>query len=138
MRLHRDAKMDLLRSIPLFADCKADELAEVAAIADEIDLPAGKQVATEHAEGREFVVVIDGHAKVDRGGEVVARIGAGEWFGEVALVTGQPRNASVVATTPLHALIIEGHRFTQLLDHVPSIREKVQRMLSEHQPHTDA
>ncbi|MGN6721159.1 MAG: cyclic nucleotide-binding domain-containing protein [Marmoricola sp.] len=138
MRLHRDAKVELLRSIPLFADCKASEIAEVAAVADEIDLPAGDQVVTEHAEGREFVVVIDGSASVTRGGEVVDTIGPGEWFGEVSLVTGQPRNASVIATTSLHALVIEGHRFTHLLKHSPSIREKVERALSGHQPQADA
>ena len=133
MRLERDVKVRLLRSIPLFADCKADEIAEVAAIADEIDLPAGKTVVTEDADGREFVVVIEGRASVTRGGEVVAEIGAGEWFGEVALVTGKPRNASVVAITPLHALVIVGYRFTQLLDHSPSIRAKVEAVLRQRQ-----
>ena len=133
MRLHRDAKTELIRRIPLFADCKADEIAEVAAIADEIDLPAGKQVVTEHADGREFVVVIDGRATVTTGDRVIATLGPGEWFGEVALITGQPRNASVTAATPLHALVIEGHRFTQLLEHAPSIREKVERFLPERQ-----
>ncbi|HWU33028.1 MAG TPA: cyclic nucleotide-binding domain-containing protein, partial [Marmoricola sp.] len=132
MRLHRDAKLALLRSIPLFADCNGEELTEVAAIADEIDLPAGKQVVTENADGREFVVVIDGSATVSTGGSVVASVGAGEWFGEVSLVTGAPRNASVVAKTALHALVIEGHRFTQLLEHAPSIAEKVQKALDRH------
>lgn len=138
MRLHRDAKTELIKRIPLFADCKSEEIAEVAAIADEIDLPAGKQVITEHADGREFVVVIEGEATVTTGGSVIATLGAGEWFGEVALITGQPRNASVTATTPLHALVIESHRFKQLLDHVPSIREKVERFLPERQPQPEA
>lgn len=138
MRLQRDAKTELIRRIPLFADCKPEEIAEVAAIADEIDLPAGKQVVTEHADGREFVVVIDGQATVTASGRVITTLGAGEWFGEVALLTGQPRNASVVAAGPLHALVIESHRFKQLLDHAPSIREKVERFLPERQGQPEA
>lgn len=138
MRLRRNPKLDLIQSIPLFADCTAKELAEVSAIADEIDLPAGDHVVTEHGVGREFVVVIDGTATVSRDGTVIDSIGPGEWFGEVALITGQPRNAEIVATTSLHAFIIEGHRFTQLLHDSPSIAEKVQAKLAEHQPRGDA
>lgn len=131
MRLHRDAKAELIRSIPLFADCTADEVAEVAAIADEIDLREGKLLTTEHADGNEFVVMIDGTAAVSRGDQVINTLGPGDWFGEIALLTGKPRTATVVATSPLHALIIEGHRFTQLLEHAPDIRTKVERVLAQ-------
>jgi CRP-like cAMP-binding protein len=131
MRLHRDAKVELIRSIPLFAACTPAELAEVAAIADEIDLRAGKQLATENATGQEFVVVVEGTAEVRQGGHPINTIGAGGFFGEIALVTGRPRTASVVATTPVHALVIEGHAFQRLLIDAPGIRAKVEQAAAD-------
>jgi CRP-like cAMP-binding protein len=131
MRLHKDAKSELIRSLPLFADCTPPEVAEVAAIATEIDLGAGRQLATENADGQEFVVIIDGTADVTHGDTVINTMRAGDFFGEIALVTGQPRTASVVATTPVHALIIEGHAFRRLLEDAPDIREKVERAVAE-------
>lgn len=131
MRLHRDAKADLIRSIPLFADCTSDEVAEVAAIADEIDLPQGKLLTVENADGREFVVMIEGSAAVSQGDQVINTLGPGDWFGEMALITGKPRTATVVATAPVHALVIVGYRFTQLMEHAPDIREKVERVFAQ-------
>lgn len=132
MRLHRDAKAELIRTIPLFAACTPAELAQVSAIADEIDLRAGKQLATENATGQEFVVVVEGNAEVLQDGQPVNTIGPGEFFGEIALVTGQPRTASVVATTAVHALVIEGHAFQRLLAEAPDIRTKVEEAAAEH------
>jgi CRP/FNR family cyclic AMP-dependent transcriptional regulator len=131
MRLHRDAKAELIRSLPLFADCTSAELAEVASIATEIDLPAGRVLATEGADGQEFVVLIEGAATVTQGDEVIASMNAGDFFGEIALLSGVPRTASVVATSPVHALVIEGHAFRQLIVDAPDIRDKVERALAE-------
>ena len=131
MRLHKDAKAELIRSLPLFADCTPPEVVEVASIADEIDLGAGRQLATENADGQEFVVIIEGSAQVIRGDDVINTMGAGDFFGEIALITGHPRTASVVATTPVHALVIEGHAFRRLLEDAPDIREKVERALAQ-------
>jgi len=131
MRLHKDAKAELIRSLPLFADCTASEVAEVAAIADEIDLSAGRKLTTQDADGQEFVVIVDGTAEVIKGEDVVNQLGAGDFFGEIALLTGAPRTASVVASTNVHALVIEGHAFRRLLEDAPDIREKVERALAE-------
>lgn len=131
MRLHKDAKAELIRSLPLFRDCTPPEVAEVAAIADEIDLSAGRQLATEKADGQEFVVIIEGTATVTQGSEVINTMGAGDFFGEIALVNNTPRTASVVADTDVHALVIEGHAFRRLLEDAPDIKEKVDRVLAE-------
>jgi NTE family protein len=126
MRLHRDAKTHLIRSLPLFADCTSNEVAEVAAIADEVVLRPARVLAQENAEGREFVVIISGRATVHRGTDTVATLEPGDFFGETAVVTGAPRNATVIARAPVHALVIEAHAFLTLLEHAPSIREKVE------------
>lgn len=131
MRLRRDAKTTLITSTALFADCTAEEVAEVAAIADEFDFRPGRALTREDTEGNEFLVIIDGTAEVRRGPDVVATLGAGDWFGEVALLTGERRNATVVAATTVHALVIEGHRFRTLLQHAPDVRAKVERVLAE-------
>ena len=131
MRLHKDSKTHLIRSLPLFADCTTAEVAEVAAIADEIVLRPARVLAQQNADGREFVVIISGRATVHRGQDTVATLEPGDFFGEIAVVTGQPRNATVIARTPVHALVIESHAFLTLLEHAPSIREKVERAAAE-------
>ena len=131
MRLHKDAKRTLIRSLPLFAGCTATEVAQVAAIADEIDLAEGKVLAAEHAVGREFLVIVEGSAQVERDGSVVATLGAGDFLGEIALVTGRRRVASVTATTSVRALVIEGRAFLHLLESAPAIRTKVERAVVE-------
>ncbi|MCW2856837.1 MAG: hypothetical protein JWR52_2452 [Marmoricola sp.] len=131
MRLHRDAKAELIRSLPLFADCTSAEVNAVAAIATEIDLREGRVLATEGADGQEFVVMIEGSATVTQGDEVIATMKAGDFFGEIALLKGIPRTASVVATSAVHALVIEGHAFRHLIVDSPDIRDKVERALAE-------
>jgi CRP-like cAMP-binding protein len=125
MKLHKDTKAELIRSIPLFASCTPQEVHQVTAIADEIDLREGRLLTTEHAIGHEFVVVIEGSAEVRHGDEVVNTIGPGEFVGEISLVTGEPRTATVVATSPVHVLVIEGHAFQRLLETAPDIKAKV-------------
>ncbi|HWI44101.1 MAG TPA: cyclic nucleotide-binding domain-containing protein [Nocardioides sp.] len=125
MRLHRDAKADVIRSIPLFADCTTAQLAAIGAVADEIDLPAGKELTVENAVGEEFVAIAGGSAEVRRGSAVLATLGAGDHFGEVALLTGSPRNATVVATTPVHALVIARRDLAVLLSEIPGLRDRL-------------
>lgn len=134
MRLHKDAKTELIRSLPLFSECTGREIAEVAAIADEIVLRPARVLTRENADGREFVVIIEGTATVHRGREPIATLQPGDFFGEIALLTGQPRTATVIARTAVRALVIEGHAFLTLLEHAPGIREKVQRALDERLP----
>ena len=135
MRLHRDAKAELIRKLPLFAQCTDAEIARIAAIADEIDFSEGRRLTRESAAGNEVVVLVEGTAEVRQGDEVVNRVGPGEFVGEIALLTGQRRTATVVATSSVHALVIEGHAFLQLLSDVPEIRAKVQRAAWDHLEH---
>lgn|SRR5689334_23200848 len=134
MRLHTDAKTALIRSLPLFADCTSREIAQVASVADELTLEAGRVMAQEFADGHEFVVIIDGVAGVQRSDRRIAKLQAGDFFGEIALLTGLPRTASVVAITRVRALVIEGHAFLRLLEDAPAIRAKVERALAERLP----
>jgi CRP-like cAMP-binding protein len=131
MMLGHNSKIDLIRGVPLFASASKQELAEIASIADEIDLPEGKTLITEGDTGREFFVLIDGTAEVARGGKKVASIGGGDFFGEIALITKTPRNATITTTSPVRALVITDRAFRQLLDRAPQIQIGVLTALAE-------
>lgn len=120
----KDAKVKRLGEVPLFSECSKRQLAEIAAIADELHLPAGRTFIKEGASGREFVVVLDGTVEVTRNGRRLRQTG-GPFFGEAALLTGAPRNASVTTTSPVQALVITERAFDRLLRDQPTIQRKV-------------
>ena len=127
MRLHKDAKADLIGRVPLFGECSKHELSEVASLADEIDLPDGDKLTTERSLGREFIVIVEGTADVLQDDRVINRLGAGDFVGEISLLTGAPRSATVVATSPVRALVLAHQAFRQLLADSPAVSEKVRR-----------
>lgn len=131
MRLHRDRdpKIDLIRRLPLFADCSTAEIQEIATIADEVRLPAGKRLTTEGALGQEFVVIVDGTAEVYKNDHLVATVGRDSFVGEISLLTGAPRTATVVAATPVAVLVIARHRFLTLMNQTPDLRAKVESVV---------
>ena len=131
MRLGSNSKVDLIKGVPLFSAASKQELAEIASIADEIDLPEGKVLIREGDSGREFFVLIEGAADVERGGKKVASIGPGDFFGEISLISKTPRNATITTTSPVRALVITDRAFRQLLDHSPAIAVGVLTALAE-------
>ncbi|MEX0673329.1 MAG: cyclic nucleotide-binding domain-containing protein [Gaiellaceae bacterium] len=131
MRLRRNAKIDLLKRVPLFAQCSKQELAAVAAVADEIDLRQGKELTTQGRPGREFLVLVEGEAEVRKNGRKLRTLQDGDFFGEIALVTKRPRTATVVAKTPVRVLVITDRSFQTLLERSPSIHAKVLQALAE-------
>jgi CRP-like cAMP-binding protein len=129
--LRKDAKVDLIRQVPLFAQCSRKELAEVAGIADEIDLPAGKELIREGERGREFFVLLDGKVEVRKNGRRIREMEAGDFFGEIALVSDAPRTATVTTSSPARALVVTDRSFRALLRHSPSIQLKVLQALAD-------
>jgi CRP-like cAMP-binding protein len=131
MKLGHNSKIDLIKGVPLFSSASKQELAEIASIADEIDLPEGKVLIREGDTGREFFVLVEGTGEVARGGKKVAAIGPGDFFGEIALIAKTPRNATITTTSPVRALVITDRAFRQLLDHSPRIQIAVLTALAE-------
>lgn len=131
MRLGKDAKIELLRKVPLFSRLDKKHLQAVAQIADELDLPAGKEMATEGDRGREFFVLLDGEADVKKGDRSINTMKTGDFFGEIALVTKMPRTASVTATTPVRVLVITERDFDALLKKSPEVGRNVAEALAE-------
>ena len=131
MRLGKDGKVELLKKVPLFSKLGKDALQNVAQIADEIDLPAGKEMATEGDRGREFFVLLSGEADVTKSGQRINTMKEGDFFGEVALVTKMPRTATVTATTDVDVLVITERAFDSLLKKQPEIGRGVAEALAE-------
>jgi CRP-like cAMP-binding protein len=137
MRIRRDQKLDLIKDVPLFSRCSRSELEQIAAIADEIDLPEGKELTREGGVGREFFVLVEGRADVRKEGQKVNELGDGDFFGEIALVSDVPRTATVVATAPARALVMRGSDFKSLLRKQPEIQMKVLEALADRLSHDE-
>ena len=129
--LRRNEKVELIKKVPLFAGCSKGELQEIAHIADEIDLAEGKEMTREGSRGREFFVLLEGEADVTKDGSNINKLGSGDFFGEIALVSDSPRTATVTATSPVRALVITDRSFRRLLDEQPEIQRKVLVALAE-------
>jgi CRP/FNR family cyclic AMP-dependent transcriptional regulator len=132
--LRKNAKVELIKRVPLFSHCSKKELGMVAQIADEIDLPEGKILMREGDRGREFFVLVDGNAEVRRRGRRLNSLGAGDFFGEIALVSQRPRTATVTTTSPVRALVVTEQSFRSLLDQAPDVQTKVLRALADRVP----
>ena len=129
---------DRLSSIPMFADCSKKELRSISRLMTQLSIPAGKELIRQGEPGREFMIILDGSAEVSRDGEVIAELGSGDFLGEIAVLSGAPRNATVIATSELAIEALNRREFMTLLDENPKLAKKillgaVQR-LSEHAP----
>ncbi len=118
MRLGKDGKV------------KKKGLEEVARIADELDLPSGKKMATEGDRGREFFVLLEGEADVTKGDRSINTMKKGDFFGEIALVTKMPRTATVTATSDVRVLVITERDFAVLIKNSPEIGRGVAEALA--------
>jgi CRP-like cAMP-binding protein len=114
-----------LDGISLFERLSADERAEVARQADEIDVEAGKRLVSEGRFGYEFFVIENGRAQVVRGEQQIAELGPGDFFGEMALLGDTTRNADVVTATPLTAMVMTDSAFRSLARRMPDVAEEI-------------
>lgn len=125
-----------LGQLPLFASCTPAELHRITALTTGVLVPAGKVLCTEGAVGREFFVVESGEASVTVDGKEIAQLGAGSFFGEIALLAHQPRTATVTATTPMQVLVLTPAEFHQLVRLAPSVAATVQQAMDDRQAQT--
>jgi CRP/FNR family cyclic AMP-dependent transcriptional regulator len=114
-----------LNEIPLFAGLSKDQRGEVARVADEIDIEAGKRLVSEGRFGYEFFVISNGTAEVVRGEEHIADLGPGDFFGEMALLGATTRNADVVASSPMTAMVMTDSAFRSLARKMPDVAEEI-------------
>jgi len=114
-----DEFLEYYRRVPLFAACSKKDLRMVAAHAEKVHAEAGRALTTEGESGREFFMVVEGNGVVTRNGRRVGKVGPGDAFGELALLDGGIRNATVVAQTPMELLVLTRPSFVKMLDDAP-------------------
>jgi CRP-like cAMP-binding protein len=121
----RDAYLDHLAQVPLFAACSKKELQTIARASDELALPAGRVLVEQDTSGHECFVLVDGTVSVTINGNKVATLGPGAYFGELSLLDKGPRTATVTAETPVTVLVLGPREFATVLDDVPSLTHKM-------------
>lgn len=123
--LSRKHSYDKLADIPFFSGWTHDELAHVDHVAEWVDYEPLEHLIKQGTTGYEFIVILAGDVDVVIDGHVVASLGPGDHVGEMALLDGSPRNASVIAKTQVRALLVGSREFRALVDQVPSLDRKL-------------
>jgi len=121
MTLTQDRRAELLAGCPLFKGINAEGIAHLASVATPVDFPAGHVIARQGEIGTGFFVVVAGMVRVVRDGEVVARLGPGEFFGELSVLDRMPRNATVSAEAPTSCLALASWDFERILLEQPAL-----------------
>ncbi len=116
-----DDTMEALRAVPLFSNMTDKELQRVEAISKQVQHPEGKVVLEEDRSGVGFHLILQGTAEASTSGTVVSSLSTGDYFGEISLLDGKPRSASVTATSDLTTLAIPTWNFNRLLDEHPEM-----------------
>jgi CRP/FNR family cyclic AMP-dependent transcriptional regulator len=130
--VHSDERIELLKGVWLFDRCTRKELAVLARMATPIIVEPGRSLTKEGTAGTEFIVVVEGVASAMSDGDEIGQVGPGSFFGELALLDGGPRTASVRAETPMLALVWSKSEFDALVDRsIPSVARKMLVTLAE-------
>jgi CRP-like cAMP-binding protein len=114
-----------LKTVPLFAGLSPAELRRLSGVTDEIVVPAGTRLIDEGRYSHEFLLIQEGNVDVRRGGELLARLGPGDFAGEIGVMQDARRNASVVASTPLTAIVMTARDLRQVTQEMPSVAAQI-------------
>ena len=120
-----------LKSIPLFQDVADEELAQIAPFAEEEAVDEGTYLVREGDFSYEFMAIEEGEAEVTRGGEHVADLGPGDFFGEMGLLEKTLRNATVTAKTPVRLITLTGWDLRRVERSAPEAMERIRTVLEE-------
>ncbi len=126
-----------LESIPLFAGLSRKERQRVAQRADEVDVAPGKHLVREGEFAYEFFAIEEGTAEVVRGDQYLTDLGPGDFFGEMGLIDNAPRSASVIATSPITAVVMTGPDFRQIDRELPEVAKKIRKAIEERCRHLE-
>ena len=137
MARSKDQKLEMLKRIPLFANLSWQEIKRVGELTDEVDVSDGKVLTREGQSGQEFFVIVDGQARVERNDQLLRIMQSGDFFGEIALIDGGPRTATVIAQGPVRLLVLNRREFQELLREFPNIQIKVLQALAQRVRHLE-
>ena len=125
-----DPKLALLRKVPLFIDCDRRSMEAINQHADEVDLPDGAVLAKEGDLGQQFFLILSGTVRIERAGQVIARLGPGDFLGEIALVYEGRRTATATAEGPVRAAVLTHRTFDSLMAEHPALSRTVMLALA--------
>jgi CRP-like cAMP-binding protein len=120
-----DEKLDLLHSVPLFAGLDRRPLERLGMLTEEVDVPAGKVLMRQGEHGDDLMLIVSGEVGVERDGARLNQLGPGDFFGEIALVAGGPRTATVTAEAPTRLLVVNHRDFHAMMEEFPEVAVKV-------------
>jgi CRP/FNR family cyclic AMP-dependent transcriptional regulator len=129
-RVSQDDRIAALEDVSLLEGCSRRQLRAIARISEILEVPADTPLARRGEAGEEFFVILDGTARVEVSSRKRSRLQPGEYFGEMSLLDGGPRSASVTAETPLRLLVIKRRDFTTLLREAPELTQSLLTTLS--------
>ena len=117
--------VERLANIELFSELSSKEIKKVASYMTTIDVRQGRDLTVQGTVGREFMIIAEGEATVRRNGRLVATLGPGDFFGELAVIAGVPRTATVTAESPMVVEALNRREFSSLLDESPKLARKI-------------
>jgi CRP-like cAMP-binding protein len=129
-RRSKDAKVELLRNVPLFAACTDRDLRRIAGLVDEMDVRDRTVLMRQGEPGRECFVIAEGEAKATVRGSGSALLGPGDVVGEMALLDQAPRAATVTAWTDMHLLVLTARNFSALIEEFPPVARRIMAALA--------
>ena len=121
----RDEKLELLHTIPLFARLDRHHIERLGALTEEVDVPAGKVLIRQGDTGDDLMVIVWGQVGVERNGKRINQLGAGDFFGEIALLERGPRTATCTAEAPTRLLVVNHRDFHALMEEFPAVAAEV-------------
>ncbi len=125
LRLRKNQRVELLRRVDLFSACNTTELGRIASLTTEHRVEAGQVLMKRNDPGMELFVIVEGKARASRKGVDLATLGPGSFCGELALLDGGKRTATVVAQTNMRLLVLSRQEFMSLYHLVPSVTRKI-------------
>lgn len=132
-----DARIRHLQRVPLFSGFSEDELRRVADLSRILEAPAGTVVTKIGEPGDSFFVIIDGMVGVRTPVGAGIQLRPGDFFGEMSLLDGEPRSATIVATTDVRLLIVDRFHFWRLMDETPDLTRRILTILSRRVRHLE-
>jgi CRP/FNR family transcriptional regulator, cyclic AMP receptor protein len=120
-----------LRKVPLFSGMTDRSVHAVGALARETHFATGDELVRQGDPGDFFIILVEGDARVTQDGQALRSLGPGDFLGEISLIDGTPRSATVTATSPVTALVVDRLEFGQLMEEFPHVRLEILNALTQ-------
>ena len=125
LRRQRAKEIDLLKKVPIFNNLSKRQLNEISKNSNQLQFNAGHVMAEQGEKGGEFFFIVEGKAQVKKGKKIIRNLKSGDYFGEISLIDGKPRTASVIAENDITTLVINKRSFDHLLKTVTGLEKNI-------------